>query len=394
MMSEALIASALEKLLRYCEENNWQGYDPYDGLNSRVFQSLPLTSGLRLFLTQLCKRSPINLRKILLVRKEYNPKALGLFLSSYVKLYSLFKEDKYKKLSAYFVKLLRQQYISGYSGHCWGYNFDWQSRTTFVPKGTPNVICTTFVANAFLDAYEVLRKKECLEIARSSCEFVLNDLNKVEENDRVCISYTPLDKTQVYNANFLAAALLARVYKSTGEDRLLKFATKIIRFCVERQNPDGSWYYSPLPWHKWVDNFHTGFNLVALNDYMDFVGTQEFKNVLGKGFIYYKRIFFLKDEIPKYYHNSLYPIDIHNVAQGIITFIKLKSLNGKDTSQALKIARWGIENMQGQRGFFYFQKHKFFNNKISYIRWSQAWMLYALCTLLSETTELPILRQG
>ena len=34
--------------------------------------------------------------------------------------------------------------------------------------------------------------------------------------------------------------------------------------------------------------------------------------------------------------------------------------------------------MLDKQGFFYFQKDGFFTNKTSYLRWSQAWMAYAL----------------
>lgn len=133
---------------------------------------------------------------------------------------------------------------------------------------------------------------------------------------------------------------------------------------------------------RWIDNFHTGFNLVALKEYIDFSESRYFCNTLEKGFGYYKENFFLKDGTPKYYHDNIYPIDIHSVTQSIVTFVKLKDLSRGNINQALKIAQWGIENMQDKRGFFYFQKHKYFTNKIPYIRWSEAWMAYALSILI------------
>jgi len=38
--------------------------------------------------------------------------------------------------------------------------------------------------------------------------------------------------------------------------------------------------------------------------------------------------------------------------------------------------------MQDNSGYFYYQKHKYFTNKISYIRWGQAWMMLALAAPL------------
>ena len=36
----------------------------------------------------------------------------------------------------------------------WGYSFPWQTRTIVVPRGTPNLVCTTFGAHALLEAFD------------------------------------------------------------------------------------------------------------------------------------------------------------------------------------------------------------------------------------------------
>lgn len=77
-------------LKAYCEREDFKGWDPYDGLNSKVFQALPLlkkSAVCRLVVIQGFKRCPINLRKFALVPKEYNAKGIGLFLSGYCNLY-------------------------------------------------------------------------------------------------------------------------------------------------------------------------------------------------------------------------------------------------------------------------------------------------------------------
>ena len=81
------VGTAARKLLAHCRENDWAGYDPYDALNSRIFMALPvLQSRLpRLVLTQLLKRSPINVRSVLQIPKTQNPKGIALFLSALLK---------------------------------------------------------------------------------------------------------------------------------------------------------------------------------------------------------------------------------------------------------------------------------------------------------------------
>ena len=79
------------KLLAYCRANDWAGYDPYDALNSGLFNSLPLsdTRLFRLVFTQALKRSPVNLRPLLRVERTQNPKGLALFLTAVLKLRKL-----------------------------------------------------------------------------------------------------------------------------------------------------------------------------------------------------------------------------------------------------------------------------------------------------------------
>ena len=90
------IESSFLKLKSYCEAENFAGWDPYDGLNSKIFNALPLKHWdlARLAWIQGFKRSPINFRKLLLVPKEHNAKGIGLFLSGYCNLYDLALEGK------------------------------------------------------------------------------------------------------------------------------------------------------------------------------------------------------------------------------------------------------------------------------------------------------------
>ena len=88
-MTEKVIES-FSRLSTYCIRDDFKGYDPFDGLNSRLFQSIPFLNNnrlVRLAWIQFIKKCPINLRSLIGISKNYNPKALGLFLSGYCNLY-------------------------------------------------------------------------------------------------------------------------------------------------------------------------------------------------------------------------------------------------------------------------------------------------------------------
>src|ERR1700739_4127049 len=98
LVTSDLVQQVTHKLMSYCEANQWAGYEPYDALNSRVLETFRLTDFKvpRLLLTQFLKRSPINVRGLLLIPKSQNPKALGLFLSAFTKLAQLELGDQHE----------------------------------------------------------------------------------------------------------------------------------------------------------------------------------------------------------------------------------------------------------------------------------------------------------
>ena len=372
---------ALAKLQAYCEQEKFSGFDPYDGLNSRLFQSIPLVPRsriLRLVWIQAFKRSPINLRNLVGIRKETNPKALGIFLSAYCQLYQTYQRKEDLENIHFFIDEILKSVSKGFCGACWGYNFDWESRAFFQPKFTPTIVASSFIANALLDAYEITKDQELLLTARSTCDFLLKDLNRTPDKDGdFAFSYSKLDTSIVFNASLLGSRLLARVYSYTKEKELADAARSSVAFCCKYQQENGSWSYGTYSFHQWIDNFHTGYNLECLQDYFQFTGDNSFESTKEKGFVYYVNTFFTAEGIPKYYNNSVYPIDIHAPAQLIITLVKLGKF-GQHKELADRVLAWTIANMQDKTGYFYFQINKYFSSKIPYMRWSQAWMLYAL----------------
>ncbi|MEX2592078.1 MAG: delta-aminolevulinic acid dehydratase [Anditalea sp.] len=385
------IQQSFNKLAAYCERENFKGYDPFDSLNSKFFRSLPVVSKIpliRLAWTQFFKRAPINLRSFVGVEKEYNSKAVGLFLAAHCHLYKMQPIQEHLDKIGFFSSKLIELQNRNWSGSCWGYNFDWQARAFFQPKDTPTVVATTFIGCALLDAYEITGEEELLNTARSACDFILKDLNRTyDDKGNFSFSYSPLDKSVVFNASLLGSRMLSRVYGITKEKELVDEAKKSVAFSCDRQRSDGSWSYGTYDFHQWIDNFHTGYNLECLSDYMKFSGDNTFEGNLSKGFDYYITTFFTEEGVPKYYHNSIYPIDIHSPTQLVITLSKLNKFN-KHNALVDRVLIWTIDHMQSDQGYFYYQINKHFTSKIPYMRWAQAWMFYAFSTyFFSKTYE-------
>ena len=379
MSNQSDINNSFEKLIKYCEKEQFAGWDPYDGLNSRLFRFLQLhrSKFFRLAITQFNKKSPINFRPIFLIPKGENPTGIALFLTAYCNLYKIKSDPKTLEIINKLAYRLIELQSKGYSGACWGYNFDWQSRAFFLPKQTPTVVATSFAVYSLLDAYDITKNKDFLETAVSSKNFVVNDLNRTPYKNGFIFSYSPKDKSVVFNASLLGSRLLARIYSYTSETELLSLAKASVAACVEEQNSDGSWRYGGMDIQKWIDSFHTGYNLESLYDYQRYSGDETFKTSIEKGLDFYKNNFFLEDGTPKYYHCKTYPVDPHALAQYIRTMYIAGRLQ-QEKANIEKSLLWTIKHMQSPQGYFYYHIEKNYTIKIPYIRWIQAWMMYGI----------------
>ena len=341
-----------EKLHAFCSAHHWCGYDPYDGLNSPLAAWLP-GKRIRQAWTQFHRRSPVNFRALCGIRPTVNSKALALF--------AMGSRDP---------QLLdRLESLRNPDGG-WGYPFPWQSRAFYAPRGMSNLICTAFAARALTDVgADCIRDRSRLETAPTVKEFVERQLMR-ERNGERWITYVGGSDTQVHNVNMIGSALLGR--------------RDCMEFSVKRQRADGSWWYGEAENQHWIDNFHTGYNLVALKEYEAATGDASFQEAVRRGFEYWDRTFWTTEFAPRYYHNREYPFDIHSSAQGILTYLAFGRVD-----KANAVARWALRNMRDERGFFWYQRGRRLANRICYMRWSQAWMYCALARLIqaNETAK-------
>jgi hypothetical protein len=109
--------------------------------------------------------------------------------------------------------------------------------------------------------------------------------------------------------------------------------------------------------------------------------TDEFDQCISRGYRFWKERMFLADGCPKYYPDSTFPIDVHSVAQAILTFLEFRYEDTEALEHAIRVAQWGIENLQDSSGYFYYQVRRGYSIRIPYMRWAQAWMQRALTEL-------------
>lgn len=391
--------NSLIKLRDYCEKEQYKGWDPFDGLNSKVFNAIPFlnkSAACRLVMIQAFKKLPLNLRRLAMVPKQHNAKGIGLFLQGYCNLYRVVERrpelsvqlgtlDELRCKINEIAELLISLQSVGYSGACWGYNFPWQRRLEFLfLGGTPTVVATNFCATALMDAFEITKEEKYKEIALTSAQFVLNDLRRTEYKRGFLFSYSKTKGNDtVFNASLLGSRILSYCYKYTGREEYKGMARQSVIACCDAQANDGSWVYSLSKDQQWIDSFHTGYNLDGLIAYEELTGDTSFHEYIEKGFNFYIENFFMLDGSPKYYHDKQYPIDIHCPGQLFVTLSRLRKFD-EYRELANKVLGWVIDNMQDKKGYFYYQLKPGWSSKISYMRWSNAFMFCSLSYYLLQ----------
>jgi hypothetical protein len=422
LIGENRYLETLFSTLAYAESQKYRGYNKHDGLNSPLLHALTLENKwLRLLFIQLVMRSPVNLRPVFFVHKTINPKGMALFCRTYLALHELVTSAALPETASHAPAFGDAQCPSsfgprktesetadlwlhkarrglnwlaehslqnrGYTGHCWGYPYDWQDVGFFAPAGMPNCVVTCFVGRAFLHAYELTGEISYFDVAKSTCSFLLNDLAVLHDSpEMLCISYAPVDMNWVVmDTSALAGALLAQVSKHAATEDFKRQARRLIHYVVDKQTDYGAWYYShpPKQSHITHDNYHTGFILDAILDYADATGDLTFLPNYRRGLDFYKNNLFLPNGAPKWMDNQVYPHDVHGAAQGIITFSRASRFGQEYLKLAETIAQWTLDNLYDRsEGCFYYQTGRLWTKRFTLMRWCNAWMAWAIASFL------------
>jgi hypothetical protein len=385
--SRVQVLDTLTAIDRWGHQRAWSGTDQYDGLNATRVPEFIVSRPLgRRLLIQAVKRSPLDLRPALGVKHRVNAVSLAWVASAYAMggFLSAAEAERRLTLSIDRLDVLRL----AYEEPCWGYHFDFQSRVFFYPRSTPNSIATAFAGMAYLDAYERRGDLDLLDVAHGVGRFFLRHVPQTSDSPGAFFGYLPGERSPIHHSNLLTAALLARVSALTGDEQMREAARDSVRWSTARQRPDGSWPYGERPNLQWVDNFHTGYVLEALNTCVR-AGIEEAAEPLVKGLEYYRTQLFLSDGTPKYFSNKTHPIDMWCVAQAIQTFSIVSHLDRSLLDQALAVFAFALRDMRASDGSFIFQRTRLWRNRARHVRGVVAPMVLSLAHLLATMSSSP-----
>jgi hypothetical protein len=381
VVTEADLDRSLDNLESYVVAQRYRGWDPYDALMSPLFRLPVLRSSkwIRVGAEQALKRLPFNIRPLLGIEKGYNPVTLAFVLqgSVYRAATDLERADSHRARARECVAELERLQTRGYSGACWGYDFDWEARYGRLPRGTPTIVATGLVTNALFAAHHLLGLENAFALCENATRFVLRDVPRANEDDGTfCWAYYPGDDQRVLNASLKGARLCAQVWSVTGDDELQDAAKGAATYAVRHQGVDGSWPYAVGDRRGWADNFHTAYVLDALDAYHTLTWDDDVRDAIARGWGFYRAHFFQDGRVPKYYSNALLPVDATACAQSLLTLCRFG-----DVETAARVADWTIDNLQCDDGHFAYQRRRRGVVRIPYMRWSSAYMYLGLSRL-------------
>jgi hypothetical protein len=334
------------------------------------------TSLGRRLLTQAVKLAPVNLRPALGITPEWNAKAVALVASAYARLWAARRDETARAEAVRWLEWLVAN-STAETGLGWGYHFDVQTRSFGYKRGTPNTIATSFAAHALLDGHELIRDDERWGAAAVlACQFLVETLLE-DDGERLYFRYLPAESELVHNANALGCSALARTAALLGRTDLEQTVRDSLSSTLHAQATDGSWPYSER--HAWIDNFHTGYVLEGLATCEVVDGS--IRPRLESGLEYWERELFLSDGTPKYYAERSLPVDAHNYAQSIETWLSVASWRPESVASAERCAARLVERMLAADGHVAFQQRRLWTNRVPFVRWTTAPAFRALARL-------------
>lgn len=381
------ISTVIDAAELWLKQRDYAGIDPYDALGGRRVPAVVKgRKVLRQGVLQAAKRSPIDVRPALGVAPRRIGKALGLIATGYAELHAAGWGGLAHEPALELLAWLGEARVPKNDARAWGYEFDVQTRWAFYPAGTPNLIATTFIGNAFLDWHEQLGKEEHLSIALEGARYLRDRLLVDRAGDRH-FAYVPGVRSLIHNANALGSAFVARAGRASGDRGLIDLGRETSEATLRDQDAAGLWPYGEGRNLRWVDGFHTAYTLDGLYTLWQVSGDDRLLDRVRQGLAAYIERLFVNGVLPRYSTGSIYPVDIHCASSAIDLLTRLRSVDERCRSLAEAVMSWTIANMWDPEGFFHYQKTRWYTNRIPYIRWSQAHMFKAMARMLAAMAE-------
>jgi hypothetical protein len=317
--------------------------------------------------------------------------AYALWGEGYMKIYQFTHQNEFLKLAEKCGDWLIRNKNARYKNFSWGLPWDWEERKA--PKELSYLITTILVGDFFLSLYNITSIKQYLAIAESIAKWILEENGTTNEENGTWFYYAnhPSFRFSVINVSGKASGFFSNLYLHTQNTDYKKLAADSVRYVINNQNGDGSWYYSTE--RAYIDNVHTGFTIEGLCDactvFPSLKGSFQRPLIVAHEFywnkLYTSRGFGKESVVNRLLHKITDKIllvnpetRLYGYAAGIRAFTKSSRILGIE-NKGLTIAEYVIENLKTENGAFKFKT----NDDKYYIR-NEAHIFDALATLISN----------
>lgn len=384
----AQMRSAAYRLIELGARTDWRGPDPYDGLYARWPGWLIGGARRRQVMIQLHARAPINVRGFYRSQDSLIPKAPALLGLAASRLLQMHDDPRLRQLARSALQTLCDDTACGDEG--WGYPWATQTRWSYYPAGSPNVVVTAFSANALAEVGGIMAEPSWQDRARRAAEWVARDLFVPEEGFFAYHGYSP---RLVHNANLLGAALVHQLAPATEHTRHA-VRSAVLR-TLDAQRPDGTWPYGDTAALDWVDSFHTGYVLDSL---CRLEGVDPgIPEALERGAHGYVSSFFGADGRAMLWQRRRFPEDSHSAGTGMTVLSTLATREIVPIGRLRILAQRTLTHLLRSDGHAVFRRRRLGASRVHYTRWCDAPVALGLASasaLLEETQRLPIRPAG
>jgi hypothetical protein len=355
------LADAALDLAESAAARDFRGADPYDGL--WWSWPRPLVGGRRRrqVLMQLHARAPVDVRRLYRRRDPLIPKALGIFASVAARADRLGGRPRARAIASRAAELLDADRSAG--PRAWGYHWDMQTRWSFYPAGSPNVVVTTFAASGLLEGVRLAANGELAARASEAARWVMTDL-WIEPDGY--FAYHPGRPVNIHNANLLGAWLVHVTHADDPE--AMARVKRALERTLAAQRADGSWPYGEGRSLRWADSFHSGYVLTCL-ERMRSVDPRV-DDAVARGTEHYRR-FFDATGRAQLWTERRFPEDGHSAGTALTTLAVLLRRRLVEQELLKRVAARVLDSgLIG--GHAVHRRYRWGRSTVRYIRWCDA----------------------
>ena len=302
--------------------------------------------------------------------------------------------DKYYQRAVHFLEVLEETRCPGYEDYCWGYPFDWETRTGTMQEGTPLITTVPYVYEAFSQVYAIDGDQKWLPFMRSIAEHAFGSYRDLKKGpDTASCGYTPApdDPCGVINASAYRAFLLTKAGIELSEPRYLEVARRNLNFVLATQNADGSWYYATDGERNFVDHFHTCFVLKALTKIEELTGCPRCRSAIERGVSYYLANLFDANGLPAPFSRrprlTVYRRELYDYAECINLAVLLHGRFPELDRISSSVVTDLLVRWQKADGWFRARELLVGWDNVPMHRWAQSQVFRSLCFLLSRNLK-------